>query len=95
MIVPFLSQRFCSSVRILAVFPCEMFGKEWFVLQGLGVSIINEFCGSKGFTKGRFVRSRRLNNFWEKFHFHWVINLKITKEGIHLVDHILPFSKFV
>ena len=31
---------------------CEIFGKEWFILQGLGVSVTNEFCGSKGLTEG-------------------------------------------
>ena len=43
---------------------CEIFGKEWFILHGLGVSVTNEFCGSKGLTEGRFVQSWRLNNFW-------------------------------
>ena len=57
MTMSFLSQRFCSSVRILTVFPCEIFGKERFVLRGLGVSVTNEFCRSKGLTDGRFVRS--------------------------------------
>ena len=31
---------------------CEIFGKEWFILHGLGVSVTNEFCGSKGLTEG-------------------------------------------
>ena len=64
MTMPFLSQRFCSLVLILTVSPCEIFGKEWVVLRGLRVSVTNEFCGSKGLTEGRFVRSWRLNNFW-------------------------------
>ena len=57
MTMPFLSQIICSLVRILTVFPCEIFGKEWVVLWGLGVSVTNEFCGSKGLTEGWFVRS--------------------------------------
>ena len=57
MTTPFLSQRFCSSVRILTAFSWEIFGREWVVLQALGVSVTNEFCGSKGLTEGRLVRS--------------------------------------
>ena len=64
MTMPFLPQRFCSSVRILTVFHCEIFGKEWVVLWGLGVSVTNEFCESKGLTEGRFVRSWQLKHFW-------------------------------
>ena len=43
MTMSFLSQRFCSSVQILAVFPCGIFGNEWVVLLGLGVLLINTF----------------------------------------------------
>lgn len=64
MLMPFLCQRFCLSVLILTVFLCEIFGKEWVVLRGLGVSVTNESCGSKSLTKGRFVRNWLLNNFW-------------------------------
>ena len=39
------------------IFPCEIFGKEWVVLWDLGVTVTNEFSGSKGLTEGRFVRS--------------------------------------
>ena len=59
MTMPFLSQRFCSSVRTLTEFPCGIFGNEWVVLRGLGVSVINEYCG----LKGRFVRIWRISNF--------------------------------
>ena len=52
-----LFQRFCSSLRILTVFPCGIFGNEWVVSRGLGVFVIKEFCGSKGLSEGRFVRS--------------------------------------
>ena len=64
MTMPFLSQIIFSSVRILMIFPCEIFGKEWVVLWDLGVTVTNEFSGSKGWTEGRFVRSWLLNNFW-------------------------------
>ena len=57
MTMPFLSQIIFSSVRILMIFPCEIFGKEWVVLWDLGVTVTNEFSGSKGLTEGRFVRS--------------------------------------
>ena len=57
MTMTFLSQRFCSSVLILTVSPCEIFGKEWVPLRGLRVSVANEFCGSKSLTEGKFVRS--------------------------------------
>ena len=45
------------------IFLCEIFGKEWVVLQGLRVSVTNEFCKSKGLTEGRFVQSWQLKNF--------------------------------
>ena len=63
MIMPFLSQRFCSAVRMLMVFPLGKFGNKWVILWGLGVLVISEFCGSKGLMGGRFVQSWRLNNF--------------------------------
>ena len=64
------------------VFSFGIFGNEWFVLWGLGVSVTIEFYGSKGLTEGKFVRSS-------------VVNLKTTKQGIRLADHVLSFSKFV
>ena len=82
MTILLLSQRFFLSVRILMVFPFGIFGNEWFVLWGLGVSVTIEFYGSKGLTEGKFVRSS-------------VVNLKTTKQGIRLADHVLSFSKFV
>ena len=35
------------------VFPFGIFGNEWFVLWGLGVSVTIEFYGSKGLTEGK------------------------------------------
>ena len=64
MAMPFLPQRFCSSGRILTVFPCKIFCKEWVVLWGLGVLVTNKFCGSYGLTENRFVWRWWLNNFW-------------------------------
>ena len=82
MTILLLSQRFFLSVRILMLFPFGIFGNEWFVLWGLRVSVTIEFYGSKGLTEVKFVRSS-------------VVNLKTTKQGIRLTDHILSFSKFV
>ena len=63
MTMVFLSQRFCLSVRILTVFSCEIFDKEWVILPDLGVAVATEFCGNKSLAEGRFVRSSRLSNF--------------------------------